>query len=264
MPHGGGGGHGGWGHGGRPWGAWGGGGGDWGGPPPLDPFMPGPPMPMPMMGPVPMIDASMAASGYAEIVGAEEIVGWMPAPPHVMPEMDPRHFHHHDHHPDHDHFHHVHHEAGRYEMGCAPPPGYGAGFLPDYEMGYAPPPGYGAGFLPDYEMGLAPGEVLHLNDRRGLPLQGGYELGWGAGEDFGHLAKDAGMDALETSPIGAVASLTRGILGHHGHHDHRTWDEHAARRGWDQGRDWHAHGAPLPPGAPIPPHDWHHHDQRRW
>lgn len=163
MPHGvGRHGGGGWGHAGRWGGGWGGDG--WGGPPVeiVPPMYP--PMPMPVM------DPSMAAAGYEEIVGQvgyQEIVGQEDGA-QFAPAYDPYH-HPHPHHP-----HHHHHDE--------------VGFMPDYEMG-----GYPANV----------GQQVHyLQDRRGLPLQGGYELGWDGGD-----------------------------------HERRAWEEHAARRGWDRVRD---------------------------
>ena len=243
----------GWG-GGRPWG-----GGGWGGG--MGPAGPPDGYPPPMMPPYgPMMVPPMMATGAQEIVGAEEIVGWVPPPP-----IEEHHHHHHHHH---------HH----------PPDTHGAGFLPDYEMGYGPP-GYSAGFLPDYEMGFAPlqpGDTIqYLQDRRGLPMQG-YELGaypqpYATGFNFGHFVTNAVRDVAEATPIGLGVRLAEDLTHQH---DPNAWQQHAAWRGWDRGHDWHG-GAPLPPpppggggwpggGRPLPPvpdrwqerHAWEHRDHR--
>jgi hypothetical protein len=219
---------GGWGR-GRPWGGgpvWGGG---WGGAPIEVLVPPTPPMPLPMD------PATMAATGYEEIVGGP-IDHWAHERERLARE--------------HDH-HHRWGMAGHEMAGF--PPGYATGFMPDYEMGFMPDyemgfmPDYEMGFMPDYEMGFVPGyemgytpmpgdQMMYLNDRRGLPVQGGYELG--------HVGYGAGQ---------LPQSITQ--LEHMVHHeareqDHRrAWDDHAARRGWDRGRGWQG-------GAPPPPGDW--------
>jgi hypothetical protein len=173
----------------------------------------------------PPIDPSMmnAATGYQEIVGAQEIVGFDPRMGHPHPHAYP--------HPGH--------------MGHPGHPGYEAGFLPGYEMGFLP--SYEMGFMPGYEMG-----AMMLQDRRGLPLQGGYELGW--------------------APPPPVPSFE---------HDPRRWEEHAAHRGWDRGhhapppQPWPDQPVPPGPGPGVPPHGlfpqigemqhraWHD-EHRRW
>ena len=230
---------GGWGR-GRPWGGgpvWGGG---WGGAP-IEVLVP-PTQPMPL----PMDPAMMAATGYEEIVG-----GPLDHLAHERERLAREHLAR-----EHDH----HHRMAGYEM-AGLPPGYATGFMPDYEMGFMPD--YEMGFVPGYEMGYTPmpgDPMMFLNDRRGLPVQGGYELG--------HVGYGAGQ--LPQSFV---------QLEHMVHHeareqDHRrAWDDHAARRGWDRGHDWHGHyGVPAPSGdwrghrryEPAPPGDWRgRHDFRR-
>jgi hypothetical protein len=263
------------GHGGGGWGgghAWGGPG--WGrgwGAAPVEVFVPmGPP-------PMPMDPAMMATAGYAEIVGGEEIVGWAPAPPRIGQPGGEHWGHEHDHgHWGHEHDHHRWGMAG-YEMGYAP--GYEmAGNAPEYEMGFMPE--YEMGFMPEYEMGC-------LTDHRGLPVQGGYELGqvgYGIGgdlpDDVEHLThkvlREAGRNAWEQHA--ASRGWDRGHGGHdgqgwHGHdgqgwhgHDGQGWHGHDGQgwqghdgQGW-HGHDWHGHGIQPPIlGAPASPGAWHGH-----
>ena len=253
---------------GRPWGGavWGGG---WGGAP-VEVLVP-------PIAPMLLDPAMMAAAGYAEIVGGQEIVGWIPAPPRPAPPRPAppiEHFgHEHDHwgHEGHDHPHRW--GMAGHEMAGSPMHGYTAGFLPDFEMGGSPMQGYAAGFLPDFEMGCAPhtagflpdfemgytpmpgDQMLVLNDRRGLPAQGGYELG--------HVGHGTGED-----PFRRVDHEIHRDLGQPFHR--RAWEDHAARRGWDRGHDVHRHDDPPQQGGapPAPPGDWHGHrdfhgDERR-